>query len=805
MKKSPYTKKYILLDAHAIIHRAYHALPDFTTRSGAPTGALYGLMTMLIKVITDLKPDYIIACYDLPGKTFRHTAYEEYKGTRKKIDDVLIEQLKKSRDIFEAFNIPIYDHPGFEADDILGTLAEMLKKDKSNQIVIASGDMDTMQLIDGDQVLVYTLKKGITDTILYDEKAVVERYGFSPEHIADYKGLRGDTSDNIIGIKGIGEKTATTIIERFGSIEALYKALKKNPNKVKEDIKATDRIINLLVEGEDEALFSKELATIRRDAPVDFVVPPVHQSVYSPEAVEKLCVEYEFKSLGPRVHALYTTENAPVLVSQKKIAQKEADGEIEKDNRIIDPKYLLALSLLDSENLRPNSGDLLSFSPDGTYESAYTAIVVQLKKEGMYDLWNELEVPLLPIVEEMSKNGILIDPEYFKNLSADYHAQLTTLEQTIWRLVGQEFNINSPKQLGEILFTVLKLNDQDGSKTKIKKTTTGVLSTKESELEKLRGKHPVVDYLFEYRELQKLLSTYIDVLPALVASDGRIHSTFNQLGAATGRFSSNDPNLQNIPIKTEKGKAIRGGFVSAPGCTFVGCDYSQIELRIAALLSQDESLLQTFIEGKDIHTTVAMRVFHVDEKDVTSEMRRRSKVINFGILYGMGATALSQNLGVPRKEAQVFLEEYKAGFPTLAVYLEESLNFAKKNKYSVTLFGRKRNFKKIASPLPFIRAMYERMAVNAPIQGTATADVIKRAMVQLDRTLTEKGIKQYVRLLLQIHDEIIFEVKDEYLTEATPLIISAMEGVLVCKETEGMQVPPLVIHVSTGKTWAELK
>ncbi len=802
-KKSPYTHKYILLDAHAIIHRAYHALPDFSTRSGQPTGALYGLMTMLVKVITDLKPDYIIACYDLPGKTFRHTAYEEYKGTRKKIDDVLIEQLKKSREIFEAFNIPIYDHPGFEADDILGTLAELLKKEKNNQVIIASGDMDTMQLIDGDQVLVYTLKKGITDTILYDEKAVKERYGFSPEHISDYKGLRGDTSDNIIGIKGIGEKTATTIIERFGSIEALYKALKKNPTKVKDDIKVTDRIINLLIDGEDEAFFSKELATIRRDAPVIFTEPPVHATVYNPEAVEKLCLAYEFKSLGPRMRSLYSNDTTPVLTGKKSTEKAESQESVE-DDTVIDRKYLLALSLLDSENLHPSKAEVLSFSTDGTYQDAYTHIEAQLKKEGMDTLWSELEVPLLPIVDEMSRNGILVDLAYFKKMSETYHTELAKLEQTIWGLVGQEFNINSPKQLGEILFTVLKLNDQDGTKTKIKKTTTGVLSTKESELEKLRGKHPVVDYLFEYRELQKLLSTYIDVLPSLVTPDGRIHSTFNQLGAATGRFSSNDPNLQNIPIKSEKGKAIRGGFVSAPGYTFIGCDYSQIELRVAALLSQDENLLQTFMEGKDIHTSVAMRVFHVEEPDVTSEMRRRSKVINFGILYGMGATALSQNLGLPRKDAQVFLEEYKASYPTLAVYLDESLKFAQKQKYSVTLFGRKRNFKKIASPLPFIRAMYERMAVNAPIQGTA-ADVIKRAMVLVDQKISEKNLNDTVRLTLQIHDEIIFEVKDEKLREATELIISAMGGVLISPETEGMQVPPLEIHVSTGKTWAELK
>ncbi len=813
--KHIYTKKYILLDAHAIIHRAYHALPDFSTKSGQSTGALYGLMTMVLRVIHDFKPDYIIACYDLPQPTFRHSAYEDYKGTRKKIDDALIEQLKKSREIFEAFHIPIYDAPGFEADDVLGTLTEILKKDTHNQIIIASGDMDTMQLIEGDQVLVYTLKKGITDTILYNETSVFERYGFLPQYIVDYKGLRGDTSDNIIGIKGIGEKTATTLITLYGTIEKLYTAIKKNPDLVKKKAKITDRIIGLLQEGEDEALFSKELATIRRDAPIEFVAPAVHREIYDSTAIINLCEVLEFKTLISRVKALYATgeEQSQIPVSSATQSVIKADS-VENKNRtlegaedlIVDRRYLLAVSLLDSENIHPSVSDILSYSIDGTVESAYSVLEQALHKEEMYTLWSELEVPLLPIVDMMSSFGIAIDIDYFKNLSTQYHTELTKIESRIWKLVGQEFNINSPKQLGEVLFTVLKLNDQEGVKTKIKKTTTGVFSTKESELEKLKGKHPVIEYILEYRELQKLLSTYIDVIPALIGDDGRIHSTFNQLGAATGRFSSNEPNLQNIPIKTDKGKAIRGGFVSAPGYTFIGCDYSQIELRIAALLSQDKILLTTFIEKQDIHTRVAARVFAVSEAEVTAEMRRRAKVINFGILYGMGATALAQNLGVPRKEAQQFLEHYKASFPELHRYLENVLDDAKKNLFTKTFFGRKRNFKKIRSHLPFIRAMYERMAVNAPIQGTA-ADVIKRAMVHVEQQLVVENLQSDVRLVLQIHDEIIFEVKNELLPRAQEIIVTAMEGVLLLDKmrADDIVLPLLEVHVSTGTTWDALK
>lgn len=675
--------------------------------------------------------------------------------------------------------------------------------------------MDTMQLIEGDQVLVYTLKKGITDTILYNETSVFNRYGFLPEYIPDYKGLRGDTSDNIIGIKGIGEKTATTLITLYGTIEKLYDALKKNPALLKEKAKITDRIVGLLQEGEDEALFSKELATIRRDAPIEFVTPIVHRETYNSSAIVNLCEVLEFRSLIPRVKALYTTDKEHADMSTSSTAESGSETTFDEQkqrtlddttNFIVDRRYLLAVSLLDSENIHPSVSDILAYSSDGSIESAYSALEQSLHKEEMYALWSELEVPLLPIVDMMSSFGIAIDTEYFKNLSSQYHAELTKLESRIWELVGQEFNINSPKQLGEILFNVLKLNDQEGVKTKIKKTTTGVLSTKESELEKLKGKHPVIEYIFEYRELQKLLSTYIDVIPTLIGDDGRIHSTFNQLGAATGRFSSNEPNLQNIPIKTEKGKAIRRGFVSAPGYTFIGCDYSQIELRIAALLSQDKILLTTFIDKEDIHTRVATRVFSVSEAEVTAEMRRRAKVINFGILYGMGATALAQNLGVPRKEAQQFLEHYKASFPELNRYLENVLEDAKKNLFTKTFFGRKRNFKKIRSHLPFIRAMYERMAINAPIQGTA-ADVIKRAMINVEQQLVAENLQSDVRLVLQIHDEIIFEVKNELLARAQEIIVTAMEGVLSLDraQADNTVLPLLEVHVSTGTTWGELK
>lgn len=794
-KKNTYTQTYVLLDAHALIHRAYHALPDFSTRAGVPTGALYGLTSMILRVIADFKPDHIIACYDLPEKTFRHVAYEEYKGTRKKIDDVLITQLISSKEVFGAFNIPIYEMPGFEADDVIGTLATILKKDPQNKIIIASGDMDTMQLIDKDQVVVYTLKKGITDTIIYDEKAVHARYGFLPISIPDYKGLRGDTSDNIIGIKGIGEKTATHLIDIFKNIEAMYAFLsKKGDVAFQEKTGLTPRLVALIKDNEDEALFSKELATIRLDVPLKYTATDTHQEMFSIENVEALCEKYEFKSLLQKARTLYQITDE---------AKSDAVHDTQID-QVIAKKYFLALSLLDSENTKPTQDDFWYFSRTHDYVDACTNIEKQLQEEELFDLWETLEVPLLTVVEQMTENGILLDTLYLKNLSNRYHKELTLLEKKIWKLAGKEFNVNSPKQLGEVLFEHLKIHELD--KVKIKKTASGTFSTKETDLEKFAQSHEIIPLILEYRELQKLLSTYIDVLPKQIHNDGRLHSTFNQLGTSTGRFNSQEPNLQNIPIKTEKGKAIRRGFVSQKGYSFIACDYSQIELRVAAFLSQDPFLLGAFTDGADIHTRVAMQVFHVAEAQVTSEMRRRAKIINFGILYGMGSTALAQNLGVSKKDAQIFIDEYKKELPVLHDYLEKILIDVRKEKYTRTFFGRKRNFQKIASPIPFIKAMYERMAINAPIQGTA-ADILKYAMVSLDQEIKKRNLVSSIRLVLQIHDEIIFEVADEHLTEAQTLIEKTMQDILVIHV--GVQyakkIPPLEVHISIAKSMDLLK
>ncbi len=792
-------KRLILLDTHAIIHRAYHALPEFMNSRGEPTGAIYGLATMLFKIITELKPDYIIACYDLPKKTFRHIAYDDYKAGRAKTDDALVAQLIRSREFFEALSIPMYECEGFEADDLLGTIVEKNLKNKDLDIVIASGDMDTLQLVEGDQVQVYTLKKGINDTILYNEEKVKERFGFDPEYLPDYKGLRGDPSDNIIGIKGIGEKTATILISKYGSIEKMYKDLKKNGDTFK-DIGINDRVLVLLKEGEDEAIFSKTLATIRRDAPIDFKMPSKtwKEEVIS-EKAEEFFKKMEFKSLQDRFLRVLGSSSSPAK-------GRTEEGSRGDENPMI-KKAKIAFWLLDSEKTNPDINELIEYKNSSSLDIALEKMEEDIKKEGLEYVYKKIELPIISIINKMEKVGIKIDINYLKKLSEEYHHELNKIEKEIWEYSGREFNINSPKQLGEILFDEIKIGEVDGKPLpiKIKKTSGGARSTKESELEKLRDLHPIINKILEHRELQKLLGTYIDTIPKMVSKDGRLHASFLQYGTTTGRFSSNNPNLQNIPTKTERGKKIRNAFVAENGYILVSFDYSQIELRIAALLSQDSFFIKIFQEGRDIHSAVAMKVFGVPAEDVTLDMRRRAKVINFGILYGMGVTALSQNLNTNRKEAQIFYDNYFKQFPTIADYLESIKIFARKNGYTKTLFGRKRYFPAINSSLPFMKAMAERMATNAPIQGTATADIIKIGMKKVEEELKNTGILDEVKMVLQVHDELVYEIKKDKLDIAIKIIKKGMIDVIPGQFLVGMVPVPLDVTVGFGKNWGELK
>jgi DNA polymerase-1 len=785
--------RLVLLDSHAIIHRAYHALPEFTSPDGQPTGALYGLSSMLLRIATDLKPDYIVACYDLPGKTVRHEAYADYKATRSAMDDALSVQLTTSRNVFKAFCIPIYEKAGFEADDILGTIVEKMKDDDEIDIIIASGDMDTMQLIAGTKVQVYTLKKGLNDTILYDEAAVIERYGFTPGQIADYKGLRGDPSDNIKGVPGIGEKTGTELIQKYGSIEDIYKAIQKDEAAVLANgIKP--RIVNLLKEYEEDARFSKSLATIRLDAPISFSLPKkMWKETISIETLLALFDELGFRSLKPRVRAL--------LGSSDDAEEEDTGDGAEDDEDVIPPVRLqeakVMLWLLYSDFTNPTLDDIIAYTKAKNFDEAYAFLEKSLKETGrLQELYDDIEHPLIAILSEMRSHGVRIDTGILEGLRKEYRKDLEKIEKRIYSLAGKEFNISSPKQLGNVLFDELDL----GVKGQ-KKTATGQRSTKESELEKLKDQHPIVADVLEFRGLQKLLSTYIEALPPLLDDNSRLHAEFLQYGAVTGRMASQNPGLQNIPIRTERGRAIRHAFVPADGFTLVGLDYSQIELRLAAILSQDENLMSIFRSGRDVHTEVAAAVFKVAPGDVDREMRRRAKIINFGILYGMGVNALKTQLGTSAAEAHTFYDDYFQTFDTLAKYLESTRGYARKHGFTETMFGRRRQFPEMKSSLPYVRAQAERMAINAPIQGTQ-ADIIKLAMVQVDRLIKEMSAEEDVHLLLQVHDELVYEVKDSRVKEIAAKIRETMEDALPSELAHGV---PIIAEAKAGPDWGNME
>jgi len=783
-------KKLILLDSHAILHRAYHALPDFTSSRGEPTGALYGLSALLIKIIKDLNPDYIIAAFDLPKPTYRHEVYKDYKAGRSKTDDALVDQIKRSRDVFKAFSIPVYEKEGFEADDVIGTIVEETKNDKGVEVVIASGDMDTLQLVRGKDVRVYTLKKGIKDTIIYDEDAVKERFLFGPELLPDYKGLRGDPSDNIIGIKGVGEKTATNLITTFGTLENMYKKLAKS-DKPFQDAGITPRIINLLKEGEDDAIFSKMLGTIRRDAPIDFKLPEsVWNDEVDPENILRLFDDLTFRTLGTRVSELFD-------MGQEEVRQKSLNGaDVKEVDELEVEKIGIGLWLIDSTISNPTLDDILRYAKTKDFDKAKKVIREDLVKQKLLYVYEDIELPLIPVLKKMKEEGVLIDSKFLADLSRTYHKELSKIEKKIWKLAGEEFNIKSPKQLSEILY-----DKMDIGTSKIKKTSTGARSTRESELEKLQDESPIIPLILEYRGLQKLLSTYIDALPEQVGDDKRLHPTFLQTGTTTGRIASQNPNVQNIPIRTKLGRVIRNAFVAEKGFKIVALDYSQIELRIAAMLSGDKKLINVFKNGEDIHSAVAAEIFDIEQDKVDKGQRSKAKTINFGILYGMGINALRKNIGSTTDEARDFYNKYFAEFKGLSDYIENAKKEAAKYGYTETFFGRRRYFEGITSHLPFIRAAAERMAVNAPIQGTQ-ADVVKLAMIQVSEYIKKNKLEDSVRMLMQVHDELVFEIKEDKVKEVAPKLKEIMEGIMSPKDTEGII---FTANTSVGDNWSVME
>lgn len=787
-------KRLVLLDSHALLHRAYHAMVGFSTYDGRPTGALFGFIKMILKIKEDLKPDFCVACFDRREATFRHEAYENYKAHRAKSDDELVSQINEAPRVCEALDIPVYSLAGFEADDLLGTIVEDLKKinyqieNDEIEIFIASGDMDTMQLIDkNNNVKVYTLKKGLGETIVYKYEDVIKRFSFTPEQIPDYKGLRGDASDNIVGIKGIGEKTATVLLSIFGNIENMYSILHEDREKfvsickAKKENKITDRIIKLIEEGEEEALFSKGLATIRRDAPIHFSLPKGEWLKNFDEAkFVKICDEFEFRSFKnifknkniPRENLSKTGEDLNIggLDLETDINEKAELAQANfLDQDIEDLKIMT--NLLDSEMTNPKPEDVLEYTNSYDLEEAREFLKSELKKENLEKLFLMMEEPIINILKEMKKNGIRLDKEILATQSNFLHDKLKGVESKIFKEAKEEFNISSPKQLGFILYEKLKLGE------KIKKTAGGALSTNANELNKLKDSHPIVADILEYREISKLLSTYIDTLPNFLAEDGKIHSDFIQTGTSTGRFSSENPNLQNLPVKSEEGILVRKAFIADEGHKFLSLDYSQIDLRSAAILSKDPNLIDIFKKGIDVHTGVAAKVFKIKDNEVTIEMRRKAKTINFGILYGMGVTALKDSMKVDRKEAQQFFDEYKNTFPVLMDYLEKVKKDAERIGYTETLFKRRRQIPLLKSKLPFLKSQGERIAINAPIQGT-TADILKLAMIDINEYIESNNLSSQIKILLQIHDELVLEINENIIDAEAPKLRSILENVI---------------------------
>lgn len=783
-------KRLVLLDSHAILHRAYHAIPDFATSKGEPTGALYGLTTMLLKTIDDFSPDYLIAARDLPGGTFRDQLFEEYKGKRVELEPALVEQLQKAPEIFKAFGIPLYAEPGFEADDVIGTIVSKLKDASDLEIIIATGDMDTFQLIEGERVRVYTLRQGITDTIIYDEDRVKERFGFGPKLVVDFKGIRGDPSDNIPGVPGVGEVSAMKLIQTYGSLESIYKALKKKGvETIAKEAGVQKRYVQLVADNEEQALFSKHLATIHLDVPITFSLPESPWDITEvASSIESMCDTYEFRAIKERLRTRLSNALSPAEIKQ---VEEEVDPREEKEVSTM-------LWLLHSDMTSPTLQQILDYTQASSFAQARAYIEKKLAQTGrLLEVYEKIEKPLMPVIEHMNARGVCVDVSVLQKLAKEYRSELGTIAGRIFSYAGHEFNIQSTRQLAVVLYDELKIVPE-----KQKKTSTGLRTTKEEELLKLADLHPIIEDILQYRELQKLLSTYVEKIIELTAPDGRLRAEFLQNSTVTGRMGCQNPNLQNIPIRTEYGRRIRTAFAAPKEYRLISLDYSQIELRIAAGLSGDEKFIGVFKSDGDIHTAVAANVFGVPTEAVDKEMRRRAKIINFGILYGMGVSALRQNLGagVTREEASRYLDQYFAQFPGLSSWIERIKQEGALKGYVETVFGRRRHLPGFKSSLPMMRAQAERFAVNAPIQGTQ-ADIIKRAMVEADAVIERRGWRGKVELILQVHDELVYEVHESLVSEVAPVIRGVMETIVDPQILSGV---PIVAQAAVGVNWGDM-
>ncbi|MDF2962370.1 MAG: polymerase [Paenibacillus sp.] len=886
--------KLVVIDGNSVAYRAFFALPLLSNSKGLHTNAVYGFTTMLLRLIEEQKPTHFLVAFDAGKATFRHKDYAEYKGGRAKTPPELSEQFPPLKELIKAFGISQFELEGYEADDIIGTLTRLADEKGDMDVIVVSGDKDMLQLA-SDRVKIALTRKGISEVELYDPPYIKEKYGLTPKQIIDLKGLMGDTSDNIPGIPGVGEKTALKLLHEYESVEGVLANTDQLKGKMKEKV----------AEHADDARMSKELATIFREVPLTSTWEDLSYSGYEGQALANVFRKLEFKSLLEKMDfsgadTSMETDQPPqeeiraVAVDQNRLPELlEALPQVEAlhvevvgDNP--HAGYVLGLALASGDTcyyvpfelLRGESEDVKALkawieSPDksiavydqhraevalswqdvrlrGTTfdvllaaylldptESALTlnglstkyglpvlkadeevfgkgakfqvpaieavcehlcrkvtavySLLEPMKRDleagGMHQLFYELELPLANVLASMEEKGIKVDAEGLKQYGAELAGQLETIMKSIYEAAGTEFNINSPKQLGEILFEKLEL-------PAYKKTKTGY-STDAEVLERLEPYHPVIGHILNYRTLAKLQSTYVEGLLKEVRKEtGKVHTYYKQTIAATGRLSSQYPNLQNIPIRLEEGRKIRKVFIpSKPGWSILTADYSQIELRVLAHISQDEKLMEAFLKDMDIHTKTAMDVFGVSESAVDSNMRRQAKAVNFGIVYGISDYGLSQNLNITRKEAASFIEQYFAVFQGVRQYMDDIVKKARQDGYVTTLLQRRRYLPEISASNFNLRSFAERTAMNTPIQGTA-ADIIKLAMVQMDERMKRDGLQS--RMLLQVHDELVFEVPEEEVGIMKATVKEVMENAL------SLDVP-LKADVDTGSNWYEAK
>ncbi|MCX7829863.1 MAG: DNA polymerase I [Acidobacteria bacterium] len=823
-------KKIFLVDASSILFRAFYAIRNLSTAEGKKTNAIFGTVKMAEKILKEHSPQYLAFVFDLPEPTFRHQEYAEYKANREETPKDLQEQIEPSKEILRNMGIPIVELKGYEADDVIATIAENAKN-LGFEVIIVTADKDLFQLVDEKVKIIHTKK----EDALLDREGVKEVFGVYPENVTDVLALWGDPVDNIKGVPGIGEKGAKELVAKFGTLENIIANIDKIEKKsYRESLK----------ENIESALLSKKLSTIQKGAPVEIEIEQLKLRERNEAELRKLFEKYQFfsmikeevppepafllKPFNEEIFALLSKkEHIGFSLSQDKIFL--SDGQdvffLEKKSDFVRKVFTLPLSLLDSkevikefdieENETSNWNDLsiacYLLDPENTknlemaikrhlhfsigrepstlafqYQLLTPFILKDLDSMGMTNLYREIELPLSSILAKMEKRGILVDKNYFEKLSKEFDQKIREVENKIFDIVGVKFNLASPKQVSEILFSKLRLP----STRKTAKTKS--FSTETDALEDIYEVHPIIPLILEHRTLNKLKTTYIDALPNFIdEKTSKVHTTFNQTATATGRLSSKDPNLQNIPVKGEYGFLIRRGFVSSEGMAFVSADYSQIELRILAHLSKDEVLKRAFKENIDIHTLLASQIFGVSEKDVSEDMRRKAKAVNYSIIYGKGVFGLSRDLRITRAESSQFLEKFFKTFPSVYDYLEKVKKEAVENEEVKTILGRRRFFPGIKKAGKQVQESLLRQAVNAVIQGSA-ADLIKKAMIEVDKNLPEGS-----QIVLQIHDELIVESEEKKVEQTKAVLKNFMENAI------SLDVP-VTVAVSSGKRWDEL-